>query len=255
MDTAPQPSRPAEPPAGPRGPRRHRRLRFASWIAAVACLTTGLPALAASHPSGAASSHARPAVATPAVATPAVATPAVAAPAVTTPAADAPADRHVAAAFPMNLAPRVTYDWPTGSEAAVLRPFDAPAQNWQPGHRGVDLQSHVGAPVRAAADGVVAFAGSVAGRPLLSVDHADGLRTTYEPVAATVSAGTSVRRGDVIGALVADPRLELPIAADPSSFLAAHGSGVLHWGARTGKSAYIDPLSLLRAPVIRLLPV
>lgn len=150
---------------------------------------------------------------------------------------------------------RVAYGWPTGAEAAVMRPFDAPAQAWLPGHRGVDLLSTPGAPVRAAADGVVAFAGSVAGRPLLSVDHADGIRTTYEPVAATVAAGSPVRRGDVIGTLVADPRLAEAAATDPDSSLATHAAGVLHWGARTGKDTYVDPLSLLRPVVIRLLPL
>ena len=150
---------------------------------------------------------------------------------------------------------RLTYGWPTGVEAAVLRPFDAPAQAWLPGHRGVDLQSSVGAPVRSAADGVIAFAGSVAGRPLLSIDHADGIRTTYEPVAATVRAGDVVRRGDVVGALAADPRLDGAATTDPDSVLAAHGAGILHWGARIGKDTYVDPLSLLRPVVIRLLPL
>jgi murein DD-endopeptidase MepM/ murein hydrolase activator NlpD len=87
---------------------------------------------------------------------------------------------------------------------------------------------------------VVAFAGMVAGRPVVSVDHGDGLRTTYEPVDPTVGAGTSVDRGSVLGALVPG-HTGCPVAA------------CLHWGLRRGET-YLDPLELLRPPRIRLLP-
>src|SRR5690606_3233552 len=92
----------------------------------------------------------------------------------------------------------VEYTWPTGESGEVRRPFAAPPDPWAAGHRGVDLALPDGAAVLAAADGVVAYAGSVAGRGVVSVDHDDGVRTTYEPVAAVVGRGTSVRRGDVL---------------------------------------------------------
>lgn len=138
-------------------------------------------------------------------------------------------------------APRTAYDWPTGAPVPVLRLFDPPAVVWGAGHRGVDLVLGAGAPVLAAADGVVAFAGMVAGRPVVSIDHADGIRTTYEPVETSVSAGQVVRRGEVIGNLRSGHR--------------ADGIDVLHWGARTSRSTYVDPLRLLTPPVIRLKPV
>ncbi|WP_460490619.1 M23 family metallopeptidase, partial [Corynebacterium nasicanis] len=76
--------------------------------------------------------------------------------------------------------PAHAYVSPTGS-VHVLRAFDRPEHNWLPGHRGVDLALPVGGAVVAAGDGVVAFAGVVAGTPTVSVDHADGVRTTYQP--------------------------------------------------------------------------
>jgi murein DD-endopeptidase MepM/ murein hydrolase activator NlpD len=123
---------------------------------------------------------------------------------------------------------------------SVTRAFDPPASVYGPGHRGVDLAGAPGAPVLAAGDGVVAFAGSVAGRPVVSVDHPGGLRTTYEPVEPAVGAGQQVRAGSVIGVLAAG-HAGCPAAA------------CLHWGLRRGE-AYLDPLLLLRPPRIRLLP-
>ncbi|WP_413767275.1 M23 family metallopeptidase [Rhodococcus pyridinivorans] len=132
--------------------------------------------------------------------------------------------------------------WPLDPRPAVSRQFDPPEQNWLPGHRGVDLDAHVGQTVLAAGDGVVAFAGVVAGKPVVSVDHEGGLRTTYEPVEAAVAAGRRVTRGDPIGTVVAGH----DGCASPAC---------LHWGLRRGRADYLDPLPLVERPVIRLLPV
>jgi murein DD-endopeptidase MepM/ murein hydrolase activator NlpD len=125
--------------------------------------------------------------------------------------------------------------------AEVTHPFDVLATRYAAGHRGVDLAGAPGAPVLAAGDGVVAFAGMVAGRPVVSVDSAGGLRTTYEPVDPSVRAGEPVARGSPLGTL-----------------LAGHGgcpaAACLHWGLRRGKE-YLDPLLLLAPPRVRLLPL
>ncbi len=123
----------------------------------------------------------------------------------------------------------------------MVEPFSAPLVPWGPGHRGVDLAAPAGSQVLSAGDGVVAFAGMVAGRPVVSVDHADGIRTTYEPVEAVVGKGDAVSRGQVLGTLLPGHR--------------ADGVDALHWGARTGKRTYIDPMRLLRPVVIRLKPL
>ena len=139
--------------------------------------------------------------------------------------------------------PTVSPPWssPLGDPPAVTRPFAPPPSPYGPGHRGADLAGAPGDVVRAAGDGVVVFAGMVAGRPVVSVDHADGLRTTYEPVAPVVAAGQAVRRGDPLGTLSAG-HAGCPAAA------------CLHWGLRRGET-YLDPLSLLRPPRVRLLPL
>ena len=137
-------------------------------------------------------------------------------------------------------APDNEWVWPTGAPASVLEGFDPPSQPWGAGHRGVDLALAVGSPVLAAGAGTVAFAGLVAGRPVVSIDHDGGIRTTYEPVEPTVSAGDRVTAGQVIGVLLPGHR--------------ADGVDALHWGARTGRRTYINPLRLLRPAVIRLKP-
>ncbi|MGY1692118.1 murein hydrolase activator EnvC family protein [Geodermatophilus sp. SYSU D01105] len=131
--------------------------------------------------------------------------------------------------------------WVPPVEGAVTRPFDPPADRYAAGHRGVDLAGAPGAAVLAAGDGVVAFAGMVAGRPVVSVDHPGGLRTTYEPVEPTVGAGQAVARGSPLGALTAGHD-GCPAAA------------CLHWGLRL-RDTYLDPLALLRPPEVRLLPL
>lgn len=133
------------------------------------------------------------------------------------------------------------YGWPLRPVPRVARRFRAPPDPWSPGHRGADLVGSPGQQVLAARDGVVAFAGPLAGRGVVSVLHPDGLRTTYEPVTATVTVGTVIARGTVLGTL--DPgHAGCPAAA------------CLHWGVRRGEADYLDPLVLVGPGRVRLLP-
>jgi murein DD-endopeptidase MepM/ murein hydrolase activator NlpD len=137
-------------------------------------------------------------------------------------------------------APGPAWAWPMDGPPPVTRPFDLADGPFAAGHRGVDLAAAPGSMVLAAGDGVVAFAGMVAGRPVVSVDHAGGLRTTYEPVDPSVAAGQPVARGSPLGVLLTG-HAGCPTAA------------CLHWGVRRG-GTYLDPLALLNAVRVRLLP-
>lgn len=140
-----------------------------------------------------------------------------------------------------SAAPAGEFGWPLRPRPAVVRAFDAPERDWLPGHRGVDLAGRAGQAVLAAGDGTVAFAGTVAGKPVLSIDHAGGLRTTYEPVRAGVPLGRRVFRGSTIGSLEAG-HAGCPVAA------------CLHWGLRRDR-VYLNPLGLLRTVQVRLKPL
>ena len=136
--------------------------------------------------------------------------------------------------------PVALWQLPLAGAPTVTRSFAPPPTPYAAGHRGVDLAGAAGQQVLAGGAGVVAFAGMVAGRPVVSVQHADGLRTTYEPVAPQVAAGQPVVRGSPLGTLVAG-HPGCPVEA------------CLHWGLRRGET-YLDPMSLLRPPRVRLLP-
>src|SRR5581483_8400630 len=129
------------------------------------------------------------------------------------------------------IGPVGVWRWPLqGPPPVVLRGFEPPPQPWMAGHRGVDLGAGAGAIVVAAGSGVVRFAGVVVDRPVVSISHADGLITTYEPVEPLVKTGDTVVIGQPIGRLLAGH--------------AGCALACLHWGLRDGQS-YLDPLALL----------
>ena len=130
--------------------------------------------------------------------------------------------------------------WPLQPVPEVVRHFDPPDSPYGSGHRGVDLAGHVGQPVRTALAGTVVFAGRIAGRGVVVVGHG-ATRTTYEPVAAAVTVGTTLGAGDVIGTL------ELPGSH-------CFPRACLHWGWVAGDT-YLDPLRLVGAGPVRLLPL
>ena len=152
----------------------------------------------------------------------------------------------VSAPAPVPVA-QARFGWPLASPHPVLRGFEAPAGPYGAGHRGVDLTAEPGRQVLAAGAGLVVFAGQVAGRGVVSIDHDGGLRTTYEPVTASVAVGTRVYLGDVIGVL---GPIDQVMADHPGC---AAVSACLHWGVRRD-AEYLDPLSLLAQGRVRLKP-
>ena len=128
--------------------------------------------------------------------------------------------------------------WPLTGAITVVKEFDPPAQRWGRGHRGVDLAAARGDPVLATAAGTVTFAARLAGRGVVVVDHGR-LRTTYEPVTASVAVGDRVVVGDVVGTVSAGSHCRRPC---------------LHWGLKDG-DAYLDPMLLgAGAGTLRLMP-
>jgi murein DD-endopeptidase MepM/ murein hydrolase activator NlpD len=108
-------------------------------------------------------------------------------------------------------------------DAPVRDPYRPPAQPYGPGNRGIEYDTVPGEPVRAAGDGIVAFAGAIGAARYVSIDHGSGLRTTYSYLQTLrVARGDRVRRGAVLGT---------------TSEVAFHFGARLH-------GAYVDPAGL-----------
>lgn len=134
------------------------------------------------------------------------------------------------------------WSWPLSPRPAVLRSFEPPDRPWLSGHRGVDLRAaYDGAPVTAPAPGRVSFVGVVVDRPVLTIDHGNGLRSSFEPVESTLRPGDAVAEGAVVGRA-----------------LPGHcgGTPCIHWGVRHD-DAYLNPLAFVMdlRPSILLPPV
>ncbi len=126
----------------------------------------------------------------------------------------------------------VTYRPPV--DAPVVDGFRPPAQDWNPGNRGLEYATARGTPVLASAAGEVVFAGPVADGLHVVVLHDDGLRTSYSFLALVgVRRGDKVGQGQVLG--TAQERF--------------------HFGVRAGE-AYLDPARLFGGgpPEVHLVP-
>lgn len=115
-------------------------------------------------------------------------------------------------------------------DAPIARPYSQPAGPFAAGHRGIDYATPAGTLVRSAGAGRVTFAGPVANVVAVTIDHGDGLTTTYTSLASTLVAATDdVNEGQWIG------RAGVPHVG---------GAPGLHFGVRVDGS-YVDPLTYL----------
>jgi murein DD-endopeptidase MepM/ murein hydrolase activator NlpD len=139
------------------------------------------------------------------------------------------------------VALRGRWAWPLSPQPSVVRPFLRPATRYGTGHRGVDLAGSTGQAVLAVEAGTVTHVGRIAGRGTVSVLHASGVRSTYQPVDPVVTSGQAVGRGTRLGRLAASGSHCQPAC--------------LHLGAVRGE-AYLDPLVfLVGGRRVRLLPL
>ncbi len=144
-----------------------------------------------------------------------------------------------AASLPSGLC-RASLVWPMSEPVNITNPFDEPAQPWMPGHRGIDLEAVTGEQLLAPTDGVISFAGMVAGKQVVSI-RCRKLTLTFEPAVTDLDVGAPVKRGTSFATV-----------GEKSD----HCDGsCLHWGVRRDKSAYLDPQDLVSLRRIALKPV
>lgn len=105
----------------------------------------------------------------------------------------------------------------------VSVPYVQPACAYCPGHRGVEYALTPGTDVRAVAQGVVTFSGTVAGTRYVVILQTDGLRATYGMLQTS-----TVSRGDVVA----------------SGQVAGHSGPRLYFGLRDARDRPVDPTLL-----------
>ena len=125
------------------------------------------------------------------------------------------------------------------SQADIVNDFIPPQMPWLAAHRGLDLRS--AAPqVVAPAAGEVTFVGMVVDRQVLTIRHANGLLSSFEPVESELQVGDTVSQGQQLGEL--------------SEGVSHCEVQCVHWGVRkpdawrigsTTRDLYIDPAFLL----------
>lgn len=131
------------------------------------------------------------------------------------------------------------YSWPTQVPVPVINAYSPGPHNWDAGHRGVDLAAANGEQIFSATDGTVIYASTIAERGVVSILDSRGIRTTYEPLKPAVHLGDHVRRGEFIGTI--------------DGYHCGVLFACLHWGAKRGRSDYLNPLWLLNPPRVRLI--
>lgn len=129
--------------------------------------------------------------------------------------------------------------WPV-RPPRITKPFAAPPGPYASGHRGIDLAAVPGTAVTAPAAATVRFAGVVVDRPVLTLDHGDGVLSSYEPVESTFAVGESVAPGQAIGQVASGGHC---------------AATCLHVGVRVD-GLYVSPLLFFdRVPPSILLPL
>ena len=151
-------------------------------------------------------------------------------------AAGLPAAGLPAAGLPAGAA--AGEQWSPPVDGPVVRGYEPPEGPFGPRHLGVDYAAPPGTPVKAAADGVVAFAGQVGRARSVALAHPGNRRTTYAYLRRLdVRPGATVRRGQVLGGSGASgPR---------------HEPGIVHFGYRVDGHPE-DPKSLFGGPRPRI---
>lgn len=144
---------------------------------------------------------------------------------------------------PPAVAHASSWVWPV--RGPVIRAFEPPSTPFGAGHRGIDVAVPVETIVRAAAPGVVTFAGAVSGHLFVTVDHGGGIASTDSWVSAIL-----VHRGEAVLA-------GSPVALSGDGHPGEEPSH-LHFGVKL-EGSYVDPLRFLPAPslvgMIRLAPI
>ncbi|GIT79322.1 hypothetical protein LLS1_09910 [Leifsonia sp. LS1] len=134
---------------------------------------------------------------------------------------------------------RPRWEWPF-APSHLSRGFESPVDRYSAGHRGIDIASTTASAVRSPNTAIVRFVGRVVDRSVVTLDHGDGVLSSYEPLDSSLVAGDTVTRGHPLGVVATGGH-----CAD----------ACLHVGLRVD-GEYVSPLLFFeRVPPSILLPL
>lgn len=120
---------------------------------------------------------------------------------------------------------RSVMQWPV-KPARIVKAYSPPPKPWLAGHRGVDLAATTGTALFAPADGVISFAGKVAGKSVVSIRHGE-LTSTFEPAVTKLTVGVGVKKGQKFG--------HVEGGSDHC------GKRCVQWGLKKKNRVYVNP--------------
>lgn len=124
----------------------------------------------------------------------------------------------------------------------IVEAFDPPTEAWLKGHRGIDVLTVDGEPVRAPAAGTIRFRGSVAGTATMSIETDSGYVISFQPAESNLKTGESFPAGAEIGTVAEGGHCE---------------ESCLHVGVwkSEGTKKYLDPAGFFGQEQSILLPL
>lgn len=124
----------------------------------------------------------------------------------------------------------------------IVEAFDPPQETWLKGHRGIDVLTVSGEPLRAPTAGTVRFRGSVAGAATVSIETDSGHVVSFQPAETDLKKGERFAAGAEIGTIGEGSHC---------------GTSCLHIGiwAAEGVKKYLDPAGFFGQEQSILLPL
>ncbi len=108
----------------------------------------------------------------------------------------------------MSAAPAGAAVWVEPVNGPIIDPFRPPSGPYGPGNRGIEYDIESGTPVIAVDAGRVSFVGRIGASMFVSIDHGEGLKSTYAYIESSVVVrGQRVKKGQQVA--VAGPGFHL----------------------------------------------
>lgn len=124
----------------------------------------------------------------------------------------------------------------------IIEAFDPPSEAWLKGHRGIDVLTVSGEPLRAPAAGTIRFRGTVVGTATVSIETDSGHVVSLQPAESELKMGEKFAAGARIGTVAEGGHCD---------------ESCLHIGVwkSEGKKKYLDPAGFFGQEQSILLPL